>query len=34
VRDLNLLTIGTLERLALAAVLIAVLWLGVVWALA
>jgi hypothetical protein len=34
VRDLNLLTIGTLERLAFAAVLIAVLWLGVVWALA
>lgn len=29
----NLLTMGALERVALAAALLAVLWLGVAWAL-
>lgn len=33
-RKLDLLTIGTVERTALAAFASAILWLGVAWALA
>jgi len=32
--NLDLLTIGALERVALAACLLAILWLGAAWALA
>jgi hypothetical protein len=32
-RKLNLLTIGALERAAMAACALALLWLGVAWAL-
>jgi hypothetical protein len=32
-RNLNLLTIGAVERTALAVCALAILWLGVAWAL-